>query len=346
MPKSMADPNVKIPAAVAALSARADEIHQSAYPTEAPPPADPPVTPEPGAPPAPPVEPPVTPEVTPEPPVTPPVEPEPELTADQWKHRYLSMKGRFESASEAVRSLTDRNRYLQGTIASMQETPVTPVTPPAPASSLITDEDVSSYGNDFLDVIGRGARAQIDPVVTELRNTVSKLEEKIKGADEKTAQSDRQKMFTGLDEKLPTWREVNLRDDFLAWLQLPDTLSGAIRMELLQSAYERNDTPRVLAFFKGFLSQEAAEAPAGLTLPGQEPPINGGPKTPLEDLAAPGRARITAPSGGPVEKPIITRAQISQFYQAVAAGRYRGRDAEKAADEKVIFDAEREGRIR
>ena len=69
-------------------------------------------------------------------------------------------------------------------------------------------------------------------------------------------------------------------------------------------------------------------------------------KLSLESFAAPGRAKTSAASSAPVEKPLITRAQISQFYADSASGKYRGREAEKNQLEAMIFDAEREGRIR
>jgi hypothetical protein len=50
------------------------------------------------------------------------------------------------------------------------------------------------------------------------------------------------------------------KPEFHDWLKLQDTFSDAIRHELLTAAYERNDIPRVLAFFNGFLAQEAARS--------------------------------------------------------------------------------------
>jgi len=98
-----------------------------------------------------------------------------------------------------------------------------------------------------------------------------------------------------------------------------------------------------LAFFRSFLSQEAALDPAVSAQPdtGATPD-----KIPLADLAAPGRAKTAAASTTPVEKPFFTQAQIAQFYAASAAGKYRGREEEKNRIEQAIFAAQREGRIR
>jgi hypothetical protein len=156
--------------------------------------------------------------------------------------------------------------------------------------------------------------------------------------------SARQRMHADLDTALPSWRDTNNNPQFLNWLALPDPFSGVIRHNLLKEAYARSQTPRVLAFFKGFLSGEAAEQPAanGRDTKGgnrQQPP-----KVSLTELAAPGRAKTPAPSG-PGEKPSFTRAQITRFYADVAANRYAGRDAEKNKLESQIFEASREGRV-
>jgi len=97
----------------------------------------------------------------------------------------------------------------------------------------------------------------------------------------------------------------------------------------------------VLAFFNGFLAQEAALAPAPTVDPA--PAADG--KIPLSDLAAPGRAKTSA-ANAPVEKPTFTTAQIAQFYADSARGKYRGREAEYNRTEAQIFEAQREGRVR
>ena len=108
-------------------------------------------------------------------------------------------------------------------------------------------------------------------------------------------------------------------------------------------AFERNDTPRVQAFFTGFLAEEAALDPASGETGRTEAPAN---KVSLENLAAPGRAKSAAATNAPAEKPIFTRAQIAKFYADAAAGKFKGRDAERDRLERQIFEAEREGRIR
>jgi hypothetical protein len=112
---------------------------------------------------------------------------------------------------------------------------------------------------------------------------------------------------------------------------------------MLKEAYGRNDSARVANFFKGFLSEEAAVAPADGDR-GRSDQIAPA-KMSLEEFAAPGRAK-TAAASAPAEKPTFTRDQIAQFYRDSATGKYRGKETEMNRIERQIFDAERDGRIR
>jgi len=111
----------------------------------------------------------------------------------------------------------------------------------------------------------------------------------------------------------------------------------------LKAAYAANDAPRVLAFFNGFLAEEAASTPPA---PAPDPAAPVAPKVPLETFAAPGRAKSAATPLVPPEKPTISRADVTKFYEDLRRGVYRGRDEEKARIEAMIFEANRDGRIR
>lgn len=334
------DENVKIPASVKAAAAKSDELHKAVYaaPDPVDPPADPPAEPAPEG-----SEPPVTPVVAAPPaeppaPIAPPAPP-----PDDWEHRYNSMKGRFERAERDNRTLIDRLNGLEGTLASIQAQPA-PTPPPEPVAPLLTPKEEEDYGRDFLDVVGRKAREQLTPEIASVRQQLEELKNRVGNVGEFVAQDARSRMQTVLDQRVPNWREINNNERFLNWLALPDTYSGAIKHNLLKQAYAANDTPRVLAFFEGFLSEEAALSPPAPT-PGPTPPP-AAPKVPLEQLAAPGRAKTAAaPPVAPAEKPYITRAQITQLYKDRVAGKYAGRDDEFRGLERMIHEAQREGRI-
>jgi hypothetical protein len=251
------------------------------------------------------------------------------------------MEGRYKRAENDILGMSSQIASLQNLMASMQQQ-VTPETPhELRPQSLLTPEEVSEYGSEFLGVVARRAKEEHNPEVTALRSQLSKLEQQFKGNAEQNAAKAQSEMEASLDRALPQWRDINFMPEFKAWLALPDMYSGAIKHDLLRAAYAQSNSPRVLSFFKGFLDQEAAYVPQG-----QEPQPAANGKLSLEAFAAPGRAKTSATTNVPVEKPVITRAQISQFYADSAAQKYRGRETEKNQLEAMIFEAEREGRIR
>lgn len=345
------DPNVKVPAAVRAAAARSEELlKQQTASGEAP-------------------------SATPEEPSAPASEAtsdnagdikfageQPQVKAkpdnftkepaspDDWEHRYSSMKGRWEQEQKEVRRLSSEISNLHRLLAEMQAAP-----PAAPAAGdtkfekLVTPEEENDYGAEFLQVMGKKAKEELSPEIAQLKSHIAQLESRLQGVTGVVAQDAREKLYSSLDESIPNWREINSNPEFLSWLSLPDSYSGAIRKELLSAAFNRNDASRVAAFFKGFISDEAATNPAyagagsDIAFSGktQEAPK----KTPLEAFAAPGRAK-TAAANAPAEKPFFTHAQVSQFYSDVRRGAYRGREEEKERLETQIFSAQRDGRIR
>ena len=262
-----------------------------------------------------------------------------------WEHRYRSMKGRFDRSQDQLRAMQDEIANLRSVIATMQvAAPVREETPvEIRAEKLITPEEEQDYGTEFLAVVGKKAKEELAPVIGQYEKKIRDLEQRLAGFGDYVDQDAKSRMLSQLDSRMPQWRELNRDQRFLDWLKLPDAYSGVIRHELLKAAYERNDSPRVLAFFNGFLAEEAAVAPETTE---QDPGAAAPTKVSLDKFSAPGRAKSAAASSAPAEKPFFTRAQIAQFYADVNAGKFRGRDAQKAKLEAQIFEATRDGRIR
>lgn len=334
------DPDVKVPAAVLRAKEAAEAAQLAAYPEQAPPTPNTPtppnsdgivIAPPPPAPPAP-----VTPTGNDQPQPAPPAE-------DSWEHKFNSERGRRIKLEEQIRSQGDRMLALENMLQDLKSAPAAAPTPPTP-ERLITEQEANEFGPEMLDVMGRRAKEIVSPELAELRATVQSLEQKLTGTQTAVKRNARAEMLGTLDDRMPTWRQVNDMPEFKTWLALPDLYSGAIRHQMLLSAFEQNDTPRVLNFFKGFVSELAASTPAGDTV--TEPPASAPARPSLDSLAAPGRARTPAQVNVPAEKPIITTADVSAFYAAVRRGEYNGREAEKAALERELFQAQAEGRVR
>ena len=339
------DPNVKIPAAVRAAAARSQEMfnqYRDGGPVEAQPEVTPEGNPELQA--ATLAQGEAAPQPTEQQPVQPAETQAQPADGETWEHKYKSMHGRFVRAQDSIKALSEQVSNLQSVIATMQAAPAASTTmPELAAEKLITPEEASDYGEDFLNVVGKKAREELAPVIKGYQAKIAELEQKLNGVSGAVQQTSQEKLLARLDENLPQWRDLNTNEAFLDWLRLPDPYSGGIRHDMLKAAYAQGNASRVLAFFNGFLAEEAVVAPAGQE---PDPQVTKVPKVPLASLAAPGRAKTAASASAPAEKPIITRAQIAAFYADLANGKYRGRDAEKNKAEAMIFDAQREGRIR
>jgi hypothetical protein len=351
--QGLIDPNVSIPDSVKAASARADAAFKAAYPDAAP---DPSLANQEAAPnaqgdesqagaSAP------DPSASSEAPATSPdSQGGPQLDGEppDWEHRYTSMRGRYDRAQNDIRQMADQITNLQNVLATVSAPPDTKHVPhELRAESLLTAEEVNDYGAEFLDIVGKKAREATSSQVQALQNEIQGLKQQLGYVGGSIAQNARESMFATLDQYVPAWRDINNDPRFLQWLALPDPYSGAIKHNLLKAAWERNDTPRAAAFFQGFLAEEAAVDPSRGQPNGSISPQNTAGHTngrvPLESFAAPGRAKSAAEL--PAEKPLIKRSQISSFYADCAAGRYNGREADRARREKEIFAAQADGRI-
>lgn len=285
-----------------------------------------------------------------QPPATPATPPAQQGDKTYSENDFNAMKARWERSDKAAQKLSEEVNNLRNVIATMNVAPAPAApaenAPPAElqAKSFLTDQEIADYGPEFLDVVGKKAREIAAAETAELKKQLETLSRGMQATSQVTMQQARETMLAHLDEKIPDWRTLNVDPNFIAWLRLPDPFSGAIRQNLLTEAYGQNNSARVAAFFQGFLAEEAAVAPANAP-PAQQPSAAQPARVPLETFAAPGRAKSAAATA-PAEKPIITRAQVAAFYADVAAGKYRGREQEKEANELAIFAATNEGRLR
>lgn len=348
------DPNVQLPPAVIAAANRANELiaktnkvvpdpeltpppvvlqKTADTPSPPPPPPAPVVTPPPAAP--------VTSESNPPPPPPAPTSP----AEPDWKARYDAMHGRFEQANRRSEQLSQQISGMQQLLASLNTQTPTPTPTPQPyrGEPIVTQKEREEFGNDFLDVVGKRAREIVNEVLQPIQQELGTFKQQIGGVTNAVVQDTQAKIWQALDTDIPNWREINSDPDFISWLGLPDVYSNAMRKQLLDAAFGSGSPKRVVAFFKGYLDDKAATRPVV-----EDKKSNGAtaPQLDLASIAAPGRAKAAATNSVPLEKPIITRAQIKQFYEDARRGLYKGREAEYASAEKEIVSAGIEGRVR
>lgn len=291
--------------------------------------------------------PPSTPPGTSPQPVAPPEGGAPAAADDEtWEQRARSTAGRLADSLKANQALSERMQTLERQLTTLTTKPVATDAPtePRPKPKLVTDDEVRDYGTDFLQVVGKRAKEEFAPEFDELADRLKRIEGRLDGVGQIMEKTQTNDVYGTLAGAVPNWRDVNRSAEFKQWLAHPDAYSGRRRMEMLQEAFTGHDSTRVVAFFKGFLT-EAAGLPQGsqALAPSTSQPAGNG-KTTLEELAAPGRAR-SGPQELPPDKPVYTSAWIAQFTRDKLRGVYRGREADADAIEADIYRAQHEGRI-
>lgn len=333
------DPDVKLPAAVRAAALKATGLHEQVYETPKPEAKQEPNgeerKPEETKPAPTPEAAKVEPEKTPT--------PVPAATGgENFEHMYNSLKGRYDKQDDTIRQLNHELGMMRQQMEQLRSSAAAqPARTAENTFKKLTDEEREAYGSDFIDVSARAAEEKLLPEIERLKAQLAELGGKVDNTASMTHTEKQQRMYDHLDSKLPDWRKINRDPKFIAWANLRDPFSGAIRITMMNEAHNSYDAARVLNFFQGFLRDEAIVDPASTT----KQDVTSEGKVSLESLAAPGRAKAPAASVTPGEKETISRAQIANFYRLVQQGHYRGQEAEKNRLEQMIFDAEREGRV-
>lgn len=271
-----------------------------------------------------------------------------------WKHKFLTMQGRFtaqqkniagleQTMRDMAKELVASQQLLQQQPANQHQTEGTRANPDH--NKLITSEDRETYGDDLVNFTQRAALAAVSPAIQALTDENNRLKKTVNTSVKRT-------MFDQVTERIPNWRDINKDSRWLGWLTLPNIYTGQIRQQVLDNAIAAADAPKVVQLFKDFLAEANA---TGQTFqsPQHEQRDTSQPApriaaVDLATLAAPGKAH-PAPgnqSPAPNAKPFITRAEISQFYNDSRRGLYAGREAEYRQREAELQAAQSEGRIR
>lgn len=344
MAKLPYDPET-IPPAVRARAAAVDALYGQNSPDAAQQPSGeqpaqpqpvPAVVPTVQVPPSPSVQSPQTP--APSAPVTPPPR---EENSETWKQKFLRINGAYTASQKTIGEMQNQMEQLGTELMHAQQRPQARTKrPQAPRPQFLTPEDEQNYGRDLLDVAQRAALQTVAPKIHEIEQANKDLQGQL-------ARERRRALDQAVELAVPDFRDIDRHPRWHRWLLGIDVYTGRVRQTLLNEAISAASAPRVISFFNGFKSEEAAtghiEPAASRQASAPREPV-----IPLATLATPGRARSA--TGGdaslPGDKPTYTRALVKQLYEQHRKGAYVGREAEWARLEADMFVAQREGRYR
>ncbi len=270
-------------------------------------------------------------------PISQETDPKPAVPEETWEQRYHSLKGKFDAEVPRlyaqVREMNDQIKQLVADNAVLKAQPAAPTTP-APAKTLITEQDKEAFGSDLIDLIDRATEQKLAgsrELEAQLRAEINELKGKLGNVSERQVVSDKDRYETALATAVPDWQALNVDQGFLAWLAEVDPVYGMPRQYALNNAYESLDATRTANIFNQY---KKAIAPA---------PQPGKPN--LQSQVAPTRSRTSpAPTNPNVDKRVYTQQDIDAFYSDWRRGLID--EAQAVQIENDIHAATTEGRIR
>lgn len=201
-------------------------------------------------------------------------------------------------------------------------------------------EDIDKFGADMLEMVSRYAenalrnmQSQLLAPVESLKARIEALEGNVQGVAKTATQSREDQYYAVLETLVPDYQAINARQDWLAWLDEKDPVYGVPRQAALDQAFAALDARQTANIFKAFLASRPAA-----------------PAAPVDTLASQVTPSAVANAGAtvhsPQAEPVYSEKSITDFYNDVARGKYRGREAEQQRIEQAINRALTEGRVR
>lgn len=230
-----------------------------------------------------------TPQPTPAEPA--PVEqPAPQPEEETFRQRYNVLQHKYNAEvprlhaqlREAVANITQ----LTAEVQRLQQ-----ATAQQPTSVPQDEEDAERFGEDLMAAIDRRATALAQQMLQsrdgEITQYIRSLEAKLENVGERVVQTDQERFYAALAQRVPQWESINGNQAWLAWLSEVDPVYGQPRQAALDAAANALDANRVAAIFNAFneLTSKPVDAKAKETARKQ-----------LERQIAPQPASASAPS--------------------------------------------------
>ena len=266
-----------------------------------------------------------------------PVEqPAPQPEEETFRQRYNVLQHKYNAEvprlhaqlREAVANITQLTAEVQ---RLQQATALQPTSVPQ------DEEDTERFGEDLMAAIDRRATALAQQMLQsrdgEITQYIRSLEAKLENVGERVVQTDQERFYAALAQRVPQWESINGNQAWLAWLSEVDPVYGQPRQAALDAAANALDANRVAAIFNAFngLTSKPIDAKAKETARKQ-----------LERQIAPQPASASAPSQAAGEH--WTQADYERAYDPRI---HRQVGPEKAAQMMAEADkALAEGRVR
>lgn len=234
------------------------------------------------------------------------------------EQRYRTLNGMIRQKDNTIRQMEQLLSQLQATEENTKKEESSTPTP---------DEakDREEYGSDFVDMVERTVARQLARLDGRLQN----IEQNVRASTEVTAQTQQERFYAQLAQRVPDWRELDNSPEFAQWLQ-----QSKARVALVQHAMANYDVVEIAELFEHY------KAITGTDKQAKEPASAKAARPSLEQKVAPSKGRSSNASASQ-EKREWTRSEIAQVYRD--RRKYTQKDFD--ALQRDIFSAQKEGRV-
>ncbi len=253
---------------------------------------------------------------------------------ETWKHKYEVLEGKYSVEKPMLQNqvnvltgqmqmLQNENMNLKQQLDQAQQQPGTA----AEGSTTMPDpESFQQYGDEFVEMANK---------LKNLEGSIGTIQQQTQRVEENRAKDVWDGFWKDLNDD-PNFQKFNEDPGFIGWLNTTSPYTGQVRNASLQLANQHADLGRVKAIF-----QEYADIQAKVTPPKPEPKPT---PNPIDNIS-PSPARGVTNTPAPVQGKTYTKADITQFYTAVAQGKYNGQEDLVAQTQADMLAAHNEGRI-
>lgn len=256
---------------------------------------------------------------------------------DDFEQKYRVLQGKYTAELERMNSLLSSTLSERERLAAELDN--------IKSSKRLEEEpnfedDLEVLQSEY-PTIAKGVKALLSK---ELSARIAKTEGMVSNLAETTSRVVEDKYISGLDSKVPYWRQVKDDERFAKWLAANDRYTGQPRYNLLVGADRSRNVDLVAAFYEDFAREAGMvgnESDASQSNP------SAATRTKSQNYNQPiSPSTVGNPAPSTASKGFITRAEISQFYRDRALGKYNGTEEDAAKMEGRIMKAVREGKVR
>ncbi len=256
-----------------------------------------------------------------------PQQPQPQSVAQPQPHqetsfeqRYRALQGKYDAevprlnsaiddlsrrlheANQRIADLADENRRLKDDAMQREQDGGQA----NEGKTAINPDDFASYGQVFVELA-----TMLNNVMTSNADISKKINEVGKTQARKSDSGSEQAFYDALTKEVPDWRAQNYDPNFITWLKVVPQYSNQSRLEYLREKEAGRDVAACAQVFKDFRSQDPDPQPGGQ-------PVDVARQ--LSPQSSPGAGDGAAAAASRT----WTRAQIKQFFDDKAKGRYKG----------------------